>query len=187
MSRVGKVPIQIPENVTVNLKNGKVVVEGPLGKLEQEVRREIKIEIKNGKIFVSRKKESKLAKSLHGLTRTLIANMVEGVTKGFSKVLELHGTGYRAKLEEGRLVLAVGFSHPVVVKPLEGIEFKLKGEKVIIVSGIAKWLVGNTAAAIRAIKKPEPYKGKGIRYKGEVVRHKPGKAAKVGVGEAKYE
>lgn len=187
MSRVGKEPIEIPGNVTVELKGGCVVIEGPLGKLEQEVRREIRVEIKNGKIFVFRKKEDKLAKSLHGLTRTLISNMIEGAIKGFSKTLELHGTGYRAKLEAKKLVLQVGFSHPVVVEPPEGIEFKLKGEKEIIVSGIDKQLVGNTAAAIRSIKKPEPYKGKGIRYKEEVVRRKPGKAAKVGVGEAKYE
>ena len=151
------------------------------------MRPEIKVEIKDGQILVSRRKENKRAKSLHGLTRTLIANMVEGVTKGFSKVLELHGTGYRAKMEGKKLVLEVGFSHPVIVEPPEGIEFKLKGEKEIIVSGIDKQQVGNTAAQIRAIKKPEPYKGKGIRYQGEVVRRKAGKAAKVGSGEGKYE
>lgn len=187
MSRIGSQPIEIPEGVAVKLKDGRVIVEGALGKLEQQVERVIKIEIKNGKIFVLRKKENKLAKSLHGLTRTLIANMIEGVTKGFSKTLELHGTGYRARLEKQALVLQVGFSHPVVVKPPEGIEFKLKGEKTITVVGIGKWLVGNIAARIRAIKKPDVYKGKGIRYQGEVVRKKPGKAAKVGIGETKYE
>ncbi len=180
-------PIEIPEGVTVKVKNGAVAVEGPLGKLEQEIPREIKIEVKNGQAFVSRKKESKRAKSLHGLSRTLVANMVEGVTKGFAKVLELHGTGYRAKLEEKKLVLQVGFSHPVVFEPPEGIELELKGEKEIKVKGNDKQQVGNIAAHIRAIKKPEPYKGKGIRYRGEVVKLKPGKAAKVGVGEAKYE
>lgn len=187
MSRVGKTPIAIPEGVTVKVKNGKVVVVGPLGQLEQEVPREIKVEVKNGQVFVSREKENKLAKSLHGLVRSLIANMIEGVTQGFSKVLELHGTGYRAKLEGKKLVLQVGFSHPVVVEPPSGIEFELKGEKEIKVLGIDKQLVGNTAAWIRAMKKPEPYKGKGIRYQGEVVKKKPGKAAKVGAGEAKYE
>lgn len=180
-------PIEIPEKVTVKFKDGQIIVDGPLGQLRLKIRSEIKVEIKEGRVFVSRKKESKMAKSLHGLTRSLIANLMEGVTKGFTKTLELYGTGYRAKLEEKKLVLQVGFSHPVVVKPPEGIEFKLKGEKVITVLGIDKWLVGNTAAAIRAIKKPEPYKGKGIRYQGEVVRKKPGKAAKLGVGEAKYE
>lgn len=187
MSRVGSQPIEIPENVTVNLGNGKVIIEGPLGKLEQEIRPEIKIEIKEGKVFASRKKEDKMAKSLHGLTRSLIANMIEGVTKGFSKTLELHGTGYRAKLEDKRLILQVGFSHPVVMEPPEGIEFKLKGNREITVLGIKKQLVGDTAAQIRAVRKPEPYKGKGIRYKGEVIRKKPGKAAKVGVGETKHE
>lgn len=187
MSRIGKMPIEIPGKVTVKLEDGFVVVKGPLGQLKQEVRPEIKVEVKEGMVFVSRNKESKMAKSLHGLIRSLIANLVEGVTKGFTKTLELHGTGYRAKFEEKKLVLQVGFSHPVVVDPPEGIEFKVKGEKVIIVSGINKWLVGNTAAAIRVIKKPEPYKGKGIRYQGEVVKKKPGKAAKVGAGEAKYE
>ena len=187
MSRIGKKPIEISEKVAVELKDGLVIVKGPLGKLEQEVRPEIKVEIKDGKIFVSRKKENKMAKSLHGLTRTLIANMIEGVTNGFSKTLELHGTGYRVKLEEKKIILQLGFSHPVVVRPLKGIEFKLKGDRKIIVSGINKQLVGNTAAAIRAIKKPEVYKGKGIRYQGEIVRKKPGKAAKVGAGEAKYE
>lgn len=187
MSRVGREPITIPAGVTVKLKNSSVFVEGPLGKLNQEVRSQIKVEIKEGKVFVSRKKESKLAKSLHGLTRSLIANMIEGVTKGFSKTLELHGTGYRAKLEGKKLVLGVGFSHPVRVDPPEGIQFELKGEREIKVKGPDKQQVGNLAAAIRSIKKPEPYKGKGIRYRGEVIKRKPGKAAKVGIGEGKYE
>ena len=187
MSRIGKQPIKIPENVTIDLQNGKVVVTGPLGKLEQEIKKEIKVEIKNGQVFVIRKKESKFAKSLHGLIRTLISNMIEGITKGFSKKLELHGTGYRAKLEDKKLILQVGFSHPVVIEPPEGIEFKLKGQKEIEVSGINKQLVGNTAATIRSVKKPEPYKGKGIRYQGEIIKIKPGKAAKVGAGETKYE
>lgn len=187
MSRIGKLPIKISEGAIVKLQNGSLLVEGSLGKLKLNVHRLIKIEIKDGKIIVSRKKESKMARSLHGLTRALVANMVEGVTQGYSKVLELHGTGYRARLEGEKLVLRLGFSHPVTVKPPEGIKFKLKEEKEINVSGIDKQLVGNTAASIRAIAPPEPYKGKGVRYQGEVVRKKPGKAAKVGAGEAKYE
>lgn len=187
MSRVGKEPITIPEGVTVKSDDGRVFVEGPLGQLEQELPHPIKVEIKEGKIFVSRKREGKLAKSLHGLTRSLVANMIEGVTNGFSQTLELHGTGYRARLEGENLTLEVGFSHPVVVRPPEGIKFELRKEKEIKVWGIDKQLVGNTAARIRAIKKPEPYKGKGVRYRGEIVRRKPGKAAKVGAGEGKYE
>jgi len=187
MSRIGKKPIEIPKGVAVKVKEGGIVVEGPLGKLEQAVREEIKIEIRNEKVFVSPKKKSRMAKSLHGLTRSLIANMIEGVTQGFSKNLELHGTGYRAKIEGGKLVLMVGFSHPVVIIPPEGIKFEVKEEQKIKVSGVDKQLVGNTAARIRAVKKPEPYKGKGIRYQGEVIRKKPGKAIKVGGGEAKYE
>lgn len=187
MSRVGSQPIEIPEGVTVKLKDGDVAVEGPLGKLEQAVPGLIKIEIKEGKVFVFRKKENKMAKSFHGLTRSLIANMIQGVTKGFSKTLELHGTGYRAKLEDKKLILQIGFSHPIVFESPAGIELELKGEKEIKIKGIDKQLVGNTAAVIRAKAPPEPYKGKGIRYQGEIVRKKPGKAAKVGVGEAKYE
>jgi large subunit ribosomal protein L6 len=187
MSRIGKLPIKIPEKVTVKLQNGFLLVEGPLGKLERDIHSLVKVEIKEGRIIVSRKKENKMARSIHGLTRALIANMVEGVSKGYSKTLELHGTGYRVKLEESKLVLRLGFSHPVVVRPSEGIKFGVKGEKEIIVSGIDKQLVSNTAASIRAIAPPEPYKGKGIRYRGEVVRKKPGKAAKVGVGETKYD
>lgn len=187
MSRIGKVPITIPKEVKVRLKDNRVIVEGPLGKLEEIIKKEIKIEIKDNQIVVSRQKNSRLAKALHGLSRTLIANMIIGVTKGFSKNLELHGTGYRAKMDGKNLVLQVGFSHPVVVQPPQSIKFKLEGEKKITVTGINKQLVGNTAAMIRNIKKPEPYKGKGIRYQGEVIKKKPGKAAKVGVGEGKYE
>lgn len=180
MSRIGKKPIEISQEVTIKITDGKVIVVGPKGQLEQEIRPEIKVEIKNNKVIVGRKLESKLAKSLHGLTRTLIANMIEGVTKGFSKTLELHGTGYRALLEEGNLKLTLGFSHPVVVKPPQGIQFQLEGNNVIKVLGIDKQLVGQVAAGIRSIKKPDSYKGKGIRYQNELIRKKPGKAAKVG-------
>lgn len=179
MSKVGKAPIEIPEKVTVKIKNGYVYVEGPLGKLEQKIQEGIEVESKDGKIFVSRKKDDKYTKSLHGLNRALIFNMVEGVTEGFKRVLELHGTGYRANLEGEDLVLNVGFSHPVKVKPPTGIKLNIKRNQ-IIVSGIDKQLVSQIAAKIRAVKKPEVYKGKGIRWRGETVKLKPGKAAKLG-------
>lgn len=187
MSRIGKQPIIIPEKVSVSLKNSQIVVRGPLGELKQTINSNLKVVEKNAQLLVSRQNNTRLTRALHGLTRSLIANMITGVTQGFSKTLELHGTGYRAKLEDKKLVLQIGFSHPVMVEPPEGIEFKLEGEKKIIVAGIDKQLVGNTAAMIRAKKKPEPYKGKGIRYQGEVVKKKPGKAAKAGLEEGKYE
>ncbi len=182
MSRVGRQPIKIPEGITVKVKDGQVQVKGSKGVLTQEIRPELKVTIKEDKIFVTRSSESKLAKSLHGLTRTLIANMIKGVGEGWEKRLEMHGTGYRAKLEGDTLVLTVGFSHPVQIKPVEGITFQVEGNDKIFVSGIDKVLVGQVAARIRKIRPPEPYKGKGIRYEKEVVRRKPGKAAKVGAG-----
>ncbi|MFC1711316.1 50S ribosomal protein L6 [Patescibacteria group bacterium] len=178
MSRVGNQPINIPENVTVNLTDNKVVVIGSKGQLEQIIRSEVKVEINDKEIVVSRKSESKLAKSLHGLTRTLISNMIEGVEKGFEKTLELHGTGYRVSLEGKNLKILVGFSHPVVIEPLENIEFQVEDNKIIKILGIDKQLVGQVTASIRDIRKPEPYKGKGIRYKNEKIRRKAGKAAK---------
>lgn len=180
MSRIGKQPIQIPQGVTVQLKNGEVVVRGPKGELRQEIQPEVKVAIKKDQVLVSRKSEDKLARSLHGLTRTLIANMIQGVTEGWSKTLKLVGTGYRAKLEGEELILSVGFSHPVELKPIEGIKFEVRGNDTITVLGIDKALVGRVAAEIRKIRPPEPYKGKGIRYKDEKVRRKPGKAAKIG-------
>jgi len=180
MSRIGRQPIPIPEGVTVEVKKGEVKVVGPKGELIQEIRPEIRVEIKNNQVLVSRKVDSRLGRSLHGLTRTLIANMIKGVTEGWSKTLTLVGTGFRAKLEGESLVLSLGFSHPVQVKPVEGIKFEVKGNDTITVWGIDKALVGQVAAGIRKIKPPEPYKGKGIRYKDEEVRRKPGKAAKIG-------
>lgn len=181
MSRIGRQPIKIPEEVKVTVENQIVRVDGPRGSLTQFVRPEIKVEVKNDEVKVLRTNEKKLAKALHGLTRTLIANMIMGTTKGWSKTLELHGVGYRAKMEGGKLVLKVGFSHPVEIVPPQGIELSVSGNK-ITVSGNDKALVGQVAAKIRAVRKPEPYKGKGIRYVGEKVRRKPGKAAKVGIG-----
>lgn len=180
MSRIGKKPIPVPEGVTVEIKDGEIKVAGPKGELKQEVRPEIKIEIKNNQVLVSRKVENKLGRSLHGLARTLIANMIKGVTEGWSKTLKLVGTGYRAKLEGDNLVLSLGFSHPVEIKPVEGIKFEVKGNDTITILGLDKALVGRVAAGIRKIRPPEPYKGKGIRYEDEEVRRKPGKAAKIG-------
>ena len=184
MSRIGRQPIKIPEGVTVEIKDRQVEVVGPKGSLVQAIRPEIKVEIKNNQVVVSRKTESRLGRSLHGLTRTLIANMIEGVTKGFVKTLKLVGTGYRVKADPSadgkKLILSLGFSHPVEVESVEGIKFEVEGNDTIRVVGIDKALVGREAAKIRAIRPPEPYKGKGIRYLGEQVRRKPGKAGKAG-------
>jgi large subunit ribosomal protein L6 len=180
MSRIGKKPIIVPENVQVEL-NHKVVIKGPLGELTWRIPRGIKVKKSENKLLVSRQKESKEAASLHGLTRSLIANMVEGVTDGFKKTLELSGIGFRANLSGNKLVMSVGFSHTVEIEQPEGITFQVSGNK-IMVSGISKENVGKVAAEIRAVRPPDAYKGKGVRYEGEVVRLKPGKAAKTSVG-----
>jgi len=180
MSRIGKKPITIPEGVTVEVKSGGVVVAGSKGSLTVNFRPEIEILVDDKQILVKRKGENKLAKSLHGLTRTLIANAIEGVTSGFSKSLEVVGTGYRASLEGETLVLAVGFSHLAKVSPPPGIKFEVEEDNKIKVFGIDKALVGQVAAQIRKIRPPDPYKGKGIRYEGEEVKLKPGKAGKAG-------
>lgn len=182
LSRVGKQPILIPEGVDIKIDEKKINISSSKGELNMVFKPEIKIVVKDNKVFVERKKETKMAKSLHGLYRTLIQNMIIGVTEGFSKTLELHGTGYRVNLEGKNLKLLLGFSHPVEVKPPEGIEFQVTDNKIITVIGFDKQLVGQTAANIRKIRAPEPYKGKGIRYQDEVVKLKPGKAAKVGTG-----
>ena len=179
MSKIGRKPVIIPEDVKVVKKGFHVQVEGPKGKLSLRLDPLIRVEIKDKTVAILAQKQSKKAKSLHGLSRSLIFNMVEGVTKGFEKTLELHGTGYRAALEGEDLILNVGFSHPVKIKPVLGIKLKVQ-EKKIIVSGIDKQLVSQSAANIRAVRKPEIYKGKGIRWLGEVVKLKPGKAAKLG-------
>jgi len=180
MSRIGKRPIKIPKGVTVELKNGEIVVLGPKGSLPVKFRPEIEVLVENNQILVRRKGENKLARSLHGLTRTLIANVLEGVTNGFSKTLEVVGTGYRASLEGENLVLAIGFSHLVKVPPPPGIKFEVEGNNKIKISGIDKALVGRVTAQIRKIRPPDPYKGKGIRYEGEEIKLKPGKAGKTG-------
>lgn len=182
MSRVGKQPVKIPAEVKVEITDSKVMVKGPKGDLELEFRREVKIEKDNDILTVKRINDTKLVRSLHGLTRTLIANMIEGVTKGFDKTLELVGVGYRAALEGESLVLKVGFSHPVKISPPEEIKFEVIKNKIKI-SGIDKQKVGDVAAKLRKIRPPDSYKGKGIRYEGEKVKTKPGKAAKaVGLG-----
>jgi len=177
MSRIGRQPIELPSGVNVSLLPGRVMVNGPLGELTQEVPARMKIEQSESSITVSRPTERGEDRALHGLTRTLIANMVEGVTKGFEKRLELQGVGYRAALQGADLRLDVGFSHPVVLKARQGITFELPTPTEIVVKGVDKQQVGQTAAEVRKVRPPEPYKGKGIRYTGEYVRRKVGKRA----------
>src|SRR5439155_18986378 len=178
MSRVGKQPVPIPSGVDVSVEGTRVTVKGPRGTREQGFHREIRILKDDGRIRVERPDDEGFHRALHGLTRTLIANMVEGVTKGYEKRLEIVGVGYRAALRGEDLELAVGFSHPVAFPHPEGIEFEVPAPTRITVRGIDKQLVGEVAAKIRKVRKPEPYKGKGIRYEGEFVRKKAGKAAK---------
>jgi large subunit ribosomal protein L6 len=177
MSRIGRQPIDLPAGVGVSLLPGRVMVNGPLGELTQDVPRRMKIEQAEGTITVTRPTERGEDRALHGLTRTLIANMVEGVTKGFEKRLELQGVGYRAALQGSDLRLDVGYSHPVVLKARQGITFEVPTPTEIIVKGVDKQHVGQTAAEVRKVRPPEPYKGKGIRYAGEYVRRKVGKRA----------
>lgn len=179
MSRIGKLPIQIPSGVTLDIKDGEISVKGPKGTLKWKPHPRVKVKVEGNVVHVSRTSEEILDRSLHGLTRTLIANMIEGVTKGFSKQLEIQGVGYRAQIQGKKLQLALGFSHPVEFQAPEGISLEIDKEKknIITISGNDKALVGQVAAVIRAIRKPEPYKGKGIRYVGEAVRRKAGKAA----------
>ena len=177
MSRIGKQPIEIPSTVSVGITHGRVQVNGPLGELSQRVPARMKIEQGDGQIIVTRPTERGPDRALHGLTRSLIANMVEGVTKGFEKHLEIQGVGYRAALRGSDLELNVGYSHPVVMKPRAGITFEVPVPTQVIVKGTDKQQVGQTAAEVRAVRPPEPYKGKGIRYRDEVVRRKVGKRA----------
>jgi large subunit ribosomal protein L6 len=180
MSRIGKQPITVPAGVDVSVDGGRVAVKGPKGELEQTFRPEMRIVQEDGTIRVLRDSDERLHRALHGLTRTLIANMVEGVTNGYEKRLEIVGVGYRAVLKGADLELALGFSHTVNVPAPEGIEFEVPAPNRIVVRGIDKQQVGEIAANIRKLRKPEPYKGKGIRYEGEYVRKKAGKAAKGG-------
>jgi large subunit ribosomal protein L6 len=177
MSRIGKRPIEVPTGVNVAVSPGRVQVNGPLGELSQVVPQRMQIEQEDGTIVVTRPTERGEDRALHGLTRTLIANMVEGVTKGFEKRLEIQGVGYRAGLRGSSLELNVGYSHSVVIEPRAGIEFEVPAPTQVIVKGIDKQVVGQTAAEVRKVRPPEPYKGKGIRYEGEFVRRKVGKRA----------
>ena len=177
MSRIGKSPIEVPPGVSVSISPGRVMVNGPLGDLSQQVPARMQIEQDDGRILVKRPTERGDDRALHGLTRTLVANMVEGVTKGFEKRLMIQGVGYRASLRGEALELAVGYSHPVMIEPRPGITFEVPAPTQIVVKGIDKQQVGQTAAEIRKVRPPEPYKGKGIRYDGEYVRRKVGKRA----------
>lgn len=176
MSRIGKKPISLPKGVEVTIDGSKVTVKGPKGTLTQDIPEGISVVQEENSLLVLRSSDDKKYRALHGLSRALLANMVEGVTNGFEKKLELVGVGYRAQLQGKKLVINIGFSHPVEVDPPEGIEFEVPAATKITVKGIDKQLVGNTAAHIRAIRKPEPYKGKGIKYENEVIRRKAGKA-----------
>ncbi len=179
MSRIGRQPIEIPEGVQVEVAEGNVVtVTGPRGTLSQRLHPDIRVVREDGLVRVERPSDEGFHRSLHGLCRTLLANMVEGVTRGFEKRLEIVGVGYRAALRGEDLELSVGYSHPVLVPRPEGIEFEVPTPTRIVVRGNDKQLVGEVAARIRKVRKPEPYKGKGIRYEGEQVRRKAGKAAK---------
>jgi len=175
MSRIGKMPITIPKEVKVELNNNNIKISGERGTLESSFHPDMQVKIEEGKIIVSRPSENKFHRSLHGLSRTLINNMVEGVSSGFEKILEIQGVGYRAVLEGGKMVLQIGYSHPIEFDTPKGIEFEVEKQKIIKIKGIDKQLVGETAAKIRSLRKPEPYKGKGIRYIDEVVRRKVGK------------
>src|ERR671929_647659 len=177
MSRIGKRPIEVPAGVLVSIDPGRVTVSGPKGELRQVVPQRMQIEQEDGTVTVSRPTERGEDRALHGLTRSLIANMVEGVTNGFQKRLEIQGVGYRASLRGTDLELNVGFSHPVVLKAPAGITFEVPTQTEVIVKGIDKQQVGQVAAEVRKVRPPEPYKGKGIRYEGEYVRRKVGKRA----------
>ena len=178
MSRIGKHPIPVPAGVEVSIEGNHIHVKGPKGELDCDFNTMMNVVFEDGQIVVTRPDDSRQAKSFHGLTRTLIANMVEGVSNGFQKKLELVGVGYRAALKGSNLEMQLGYSHPVVVEPPAGITFEVPDQTHIVVNGADKQQVGETAAVIRKWRKPEPYKGKGIRYEGEVVRRKLGKAAK---------
>jgi large subunit ribosomal protein L6 len=177
LSRIGKTPIELPAGVSVSIDPGRVMVNGPLGELTQQVPQRMKIEQGDGELTVTRPTERGDDRALHGLTRSLVANMVEGVTKGYERKLEIQGVGYRAALRGASLELSVGFSHPVVIEPRQGISFEVPTPTEVIVKGIDKQQVGQTAAEVRRVRPPEPYKGKGIRYEGEYVRRKVGKRA----------
>lgn len=178
MSRIGKLPIPVPAGVAVEINGQDVSVKGPKGELKLTISKPITASVEEGNVIVARPDDEAVSKSLHGLTRSLIANNVHGVSEGFTKALEIVGTGYRAAAKGAGIELSLGFSHPVIVTPPQGVTLVVEGNTKIIVSGIDKQAVGEMAANIRKIRKPEPYKGKGVRYEGERVRRKAGKAGK---------
>ena len=183
MSRIGKKPVVIPSGVTVEAKPGQIVIEGPKGKLSRLVQGRIAFEIKDSQVFVKRDGNSKVDKSLHGLYRALVAGMIKGVTQGYTKELEIIGTGFKAQMQGNTLVMQLGFSHPVTFEAAEGIKIETPKPTHVVIRGIDKELVGEIAAEIRAVYPPEPYKGKGVRYAGEKVKKKIGKAQATGGGK----
>lgn len=178
MSRIGRKPITVPSGVDITLDNSVITVKGPKGTLTRELHKDMKVSVEDNQILVERPSDNKLHRSLHGTTRSVVSNMVSGVTEGFTKTLELVGVGYRASKSGEKLVLNVGYSHPVEITPEAGISFEVPSNTKIIVSGINKERVGEYAANIRAVRAPEPYKGKGIKYEGERIIRKEGKAGK---------
>ncbi len=180
MSRIGRLPIPVPTTVDVTIEGRQVTVKGPKGTLTRELHPDMTVAKEDGTIVVTRPTEQKTHKQLHGLTRTLVNNMVVGVTDGYRKGLEITGVGYRAALNGKKLTLNLGYSHPIEIDPPEGISFEVENPTRLAVIGIDKELVGQVAAKVRSTRKPEPYKGKGVRYAGEVIRRKAGKAGKVG-------
>ena len=180
MSRIGRLPITIPSGVEVTLDDNRVTVVGPKGELSRELSPELRVVKEDATLRIERPSDDKRARELHGLTRTLVANMVTGVTEGYRKSLEITGVGYRAQLVGRKLQLNLGYSHPVEIDPPSGISFEVENPVRLSVVGIDKELVGHVAARVRATRKPEPYKGKGVRYAGEQVRRKAGKAGKIG-------
>ena len=177
MSRVGRKPIPLEKGVKIEIKGSAITVSGPKGELGAEVHRAIHVDVKDNQILVGRSGDLKIERALHGLWRALIQNMVKGVTQGFSRKLELVGVGYRAEIKGKKLQLALGFSHPILFAPPDGIKIEAPTQTSITISGIDKQLVGQVAAKIRSFRPPEPYKGKGVKYEGEVIRRKAGKAA----------
>jgi large subunit ribosomal protein L6 len=180
MSRIGRLPITVPSGVTVTLDGPSITVKGPRGELHRDLHPDMLVAQEDGRLVVNRPDEEKFHRELHGLTRTLVANMVEGVTTGFRKGIEISGVGYRAAKVGDKLQLNLGYSHPIEIEPPTGISFELENPNRLAVVGIDKELVGQVAAKVRAQRKPEPYKGKGVRYVGEQVRRKAGKAGKIG-------
>lgn len=180
MSRIGKLPVAIPAGVEVKIDGNVIEVKGPKGQLRKEIHPEMKVELTDGAVVVTRPSDDKNHRSLHGLTRSLVANMVQGVTEGYTRNLEIQGVGYRAAKQGNKLVLSLGYSHPIEVEPAPGIEIEVPTPTKISIKGVDKELVGQTAANIRDFRRPEPYLGKGIRYEGERVRRKAGKAGKAG-------